>query len=144
MFGWGNPKWFKMLPEVLRPEKSQVHLIEHYRQRLGYGHDEMAIAIAGSDWGTRRTQAFAYSALKAQNPRITESEAIQRLLLRQIELARAAGSALSMEELENLHRAVSVEDFIERLVVMRREAEPAIDGSQEIVDDLLRIGQAAF
>ena len=81
-----KPKWVKLLPPYLRPDKKSINELEMLRVRFGIPHDDLMMRIMSSPTTTRRVQKQCLEDFRNQNPEASEEELFRMVLISRIQV----------------------------------------------------------
>lgn len=76
-----TPKWYRLLPNHIRPQKKQKQDIEIVRKAYNLDHELLFSLVAGSKATTRKVLRSNLNQFRIQAPDIPESELLERLFL---------------------------------------------------------------
>jgi len=135
-----RPKWFKMLPEHLRPDLAKIKILEDLRKRYGFPDEMLAAGISQSEQSTLRTQRLVLEQSRARMPNGSEKDLWACVLTSRANSAVFSGTKpMDTDEIVRiLDNAKSFEDICEAIINHERSQRiPDISGIQGEIDALL-------
>ena len=79
-----KPKWVKIIPPNLRPDKKRISELEKLRSAFGISHEDLSMCIIGSPATTRKVQKQMLRNFGNQNPGASEKELLKMVLISRI------------------------------------------------------------
>lgn len=87
MFFFTN-RWYKKIPERIRPPESSIDKLESFRRENSIPQDHFAMLIGTSDWAVAKLQRSIYNESKYMYPHLSEKEHWRNVILSRIEIKR--------------------------------------------------------
>ncbi|GAI08752.1 unnamed protein product [marine sediment metagenome] len=79
-----KPRWIKLIPSHLRPDKKRISELEKLRSSFGIPHEDLAMRVIGSTATTRKVQRQCLRNFRNQNPGAPEKELLKMVLISRI------------------------------------------------------------
>lgn len=81
IFGFGKPKWYKILPENFQPDENNIQEIENFRSELSIDHKVLTQMITMTPWAVEKLQWFMFKKFKAEEPRWSERKIWEAVII---------------------------------------------------------------
>ncbi|MBW1794194.1 MAG: hypothetical protein JRJ38_07155 [Deltaproteobacteria bacterium] len=133
-----KPKWVKLLPPYLRPEKKQMNELEILRTRYDIPHDALALRIMSSPATTRKIQRQSYEYLRTQYPELSEKELLKKVLISRMMAPPSYG--ITEKEIDQAMENINSFDDLCKYIISFDEQEPAFPdplGIGKRIDEIL-------
>jgi hypothetical protein len=136
-----KPKWVKLLPSNLRPDKKQVNKLENLRIKFGIPHDTLAMRILSSPATTRRVQNQCLENFRAKNPEVSEKELFRMVLVSRIQTIESDGFCrMTNQEIDEVMKDINSFDELCDYIISIDEQEPVFPdplGIGKQIDEIL-------
>lgn len=133
-----KPKWVKLLPPYLRPEKKQINELEKLRTRYDIPHDALALRIMSSPVTTRKIQRQSYEHLRIQYPALSEQELLKKVLISR--MMAPPSYEITEKEIDQAMKNINSFDDLCKYIISLDEQEPAFPdplGIGASIDEIL-------
>lgn len=136
-----KPKWVKLVPSNLRPDKKQVNKLEKLRVKFGIPHDTLAMRILSSPATTRRVQNQCLENFRAKNPGVSEKELFRMVLVSRIQAIESDGFCrMTNQEIDEVMKDMNSFDELCDYIISIDEQEPVFPdplGIGKQIDEIL-------
>ena len=133
-----KPKWVKLLPPDLRPDKRRTSELEKLRSAFGIPHEALVMRIASSPITTRRVQRNCLETFRIHNPRASQKELLRMVLASRTRTPPVI--EMTEEEVDQAMRSINSFDELCDYIIKLEEKEPSFPdpfGIGEAIDEIL-------
>jgi hypothetical protein len=118
-----KPKWVRMLPSYLRPDKKRIKELEKLRSEHDITHDLLTMCVMSSPISTRKVQRIYFTALISEYPQASMKELLKMLLISRIK--KPPQIEITDEEIESAMENINSFDALCDYIIELEEKEPS-------------------
>ncbi|MBA7549111.1 hypothetical protein ES705_41584 [subsurface metagenome] len=118
-----KPKWVKIIPSNLRPNKKLISELEKLRRRYNIPHEALSTRILSSPATTRKVQKQMLRNFRNQNPGASEKELFKMVLISRI--ISPPGIKITEQEIDQAMENINSFDDLCDYIIMLDEKEPS-------------------
>jgi len=132
-----KPKWVKLLPPDLRPDKKRISELEKLRVAFDIPHEALALRVTSSPAITRRVERNCLEIFRIQNPQATEEELLRMVLVSRMQ--RPPAIEMTEQEIDKAMESInSFDDLCDYIVKSEEEYSfPDPLGIGKRIDEIL-------
>ena len=133
-----KPKWVKLLPSHLRPDKKRISDLEKLRVEFGIPHDVLAMRILSSPATTRKVQRHCLENFRIQNPEASEKELLRIVLVSRVQTPPSF--KMTYQQIDRAMKNINSFDDLCDYIIALDEQEPSFPdplGIGKRVDEIL-------
>ena len=141
-----SPKWVRLLPENLRPDKKRVQMLEKLRSQYEIPHELMMMRVAQSKATMRKVQRTALEYFRRHNPSSPEKELLRMVLISRLNISQLTNPyELSIynpseEEIDEVMSKINSFDDLINYIASMDDQEPSLPDPMELgrrIDEIL-------
>ncbi len=118
-----KPKWVKIIPSNLRPDKKRISELEKLRSAFGISHEDLSMRVIGSTVTTRKVQRQCLRNFRNQNPGAPEKELLKMVLISRIIVPPSI--EMTEQEMEQAMENINSFDDLCDYIIALDEKEPS-------------------
>ncbi len=133
-----KPKWVKLLPSNLRPDKKRISELEKLRNTFGISHEDLSMRVIGSPATTRKVQRQCIRNFRNQNPEAPEKELLKMVLISRIIVPPSI--EMTEQEIDQAMENINSFDDLCDYIIALDEKEPSFPdtfGIGKRIDEIL-------
>jgi len=133
-----KPRWIKLIPSHLRPDKKRLSDLERLRSEFSIPHDALAILIIGSPVTTPKVQRQCLKNFRIQNPKSSKKELFRMVLISRI--TSPPSIEMTEQEIDGVMENINSFDELCSYIIALDEKEssfPDAFGIAKRVDEIL-------
>jgi len=133
-----KPKWVKLLPSNMRPDKKRISELEKLRVESGIPHDALTMRIMSSPATTRKVQRQCLRDFRNQNPGAPEKELLKMVLISRIIVPPSI--EMTEQEIDQAMEYINSFDDLCNYIIALDEKEPSFPdtfGIGKRIDEIL-------
>jgi hypothetical protein len=120
-----KPKWVKLLPTHLKPDKKCINDLEKLRVEFGIPHDALAMRVMCSPATTRKVQRHCLENFRIQNPEASESELLKMVLISRLLTPPSIEIEMTEQEIDQAMEHINSFDDLCEFIITLDELEPS-------------------